>query len=81
MKKSPDCFEKIMAGLEGYLNSQKVKDGIICHATTWLNQERWLDEMVDFERQKNQPKDDYYLTDAQMAEIWAFEDKLAEEGQ
>ena len=39
--------QTIMAGLERYkahLDTQKAEKRFICHASTWLNQERWADE-------------------------------------
>lgn len=45
---SPDLFAKIMAGLDRAKKSQQwTKDGgaFIPHPTTWLNQERWNDEL------------------------------------
>ena len=40
----PALFAKIMAGLERSIRSEQWRRGIIPHATTWLNGERWEDK-------------------------------------
>ena len=37
--------EKIIEAAKAYCETKQVKDGFICNPATWLNQERWLDEV------------------------------------
>ena len=60
VKKNPDLFGKIMGGVENYLSSEKVSKGVICHATTWLNQERW--EVIEKPSEKQQAVDDWFAS-------------------
>ena len=43
----PALFAKIMEGLERSIRSEQWRRGIIPHATTWLNGERWNDRFKD----------------------------------
>lgn len=36
--------QTMLDGLDRYLRSDTVQRGFVCHATTWLHQERWNDE-------------------------------------
>lgn len=49
MRLNPDpaLFAKIMAGLERSIRSDQWRRGIIPHAVTWLNGERWEDDLPD----------------------------------
>lgn len=40
-----ELFEKIMSALEKQINSQQWRSGYIPHPSTWLNGERWEDEV------------------------------------
>ena len=64
--------DEIMNGLANYCNSRKVAEGIICNPSTWLNQERWNDECEESESSNS-----YALSDDQIAEIYANEEKFA----
>ena len=63
--------DEIMSGLANYCNSRKVAEGIICNPSTWLNQERWNDECEEAESSNS-----YALSDDQIAEIYANEEKI-----
>lgn len=41
----PALFGRIMAGLERHLRSEQWRRGVIPHPATWLNGERWEDEL------------------------------------
>ena len=43
----PALFAEIMAGLERHIRSEQWRRGVIPHPTTWLNGERWEDELTD----------------------------------
>ena len=47
MRLNPDpaLFSRIMTGLEGHIRSEQWRRGVIPHPTTWLNGERWEDEL------------------------------------
>lgn len=42
----PELFASIMAGLDRALRSEQWRRGVIPHPTTWLNGERWEDELT-----------------------------------
>lgn len=46
----PDLFARIMAGLDKHIRSEQWRRGVIPHPTTWLNGERWEDELPSNDR-------------------------------
>lgn len=42
----PELFGRIMAGLDRALRSEQWRRGVIPHPTTWLNGERWEDDLM-----------------------------------
>lgn len=55
LKPDPELFAKIMAGLEQHTRSDQWRRGVIPHATTWLNGERWEDELPGSNRPAPEP--------------------------
>lgn len=47
-KLNPDrpLFEAILSGLDAHKRSEQWRRGVIPHPTTWLNGERWADELT-----------------------------------
>ena len=42
----PVLFAKILSGLDAHIRSKQWRRGVIPHAATWLNGERWEDELT-----------------------------------
>lgn len=46
MKPDSELYARIMAGLEMHIRSEQWRRGVIPHAATWLNGERWEDDII-----------------------------------
>lgn len=51
----PVLFARIMAGLDKHIHSEQWRRGVIPHPTTWLNGERWEDELPTGDRGGPEP--------------------------
>ena len=49
LKLKSNLFDKIMDSLKVHKRSRQWRQGFIEHPTTWINQERWDDEIVDID--------------------------------
>jgi hypothetical protein len=54
-------IQTLIEAVKDYCKSDKVKKGVICNPSTWLNQERWNDEQVY--NGKEDPEDIYNFGD------------------
>lgn len=48
-KKNKPSIQEILEAVQRYKLSKTVRDGFVCHPTTWINEGRWSDELDTFQ--------------------------------
>ncbi|MFA5040029.1 MAG: hypothetical protein WC464_00145 [Bdellovibrionales bacterium] len=53
-KKNKPSIQEILEAVQRYKLSKTVRDGFVCHPTTWINEGRWSDEveLSDYDKAK-----------------------------